>query len=103
MLPEIKIKVAHVEAGIRSNDWSMPEEINRLLTDSICNYFYNSKTANQNLLSSGVNKDKIFFIGNTMIDTLLNNENKFFRPEIYNELKLKKRQYMIMTSQAFKC
>ena len=96
---KLKIKVAHVEAGIRSNDWSMPEEINRLLTDSICNYFFTtSKTkANQNLLSSGVNKDKIFFVGNTMIDTLLNNENKFFRPEIYNELKLKKRQYMIMT------
>ena len=95
---KLKVEVAHVEAGIRSNDWSMPEEINRLLTDSICNYFFTtSKTANQNLLSSGVNKDKIFFVGNTMIDTLLNNENKFFRPEIYNELKLKKRQYMIMT------
>ena len=82
----------------------MPEEINRLLTDSICNYFFTtSKTANQNLLSSGVNKDKIFFVGNTMIDTLLNNENKFFRPEIYNELKLKKAIYDYDSSQAFKC
>ena len=68
---KLKIKVAHVEAGIRSNDWSMPEEINRLLTDSITNFFTTSVHANTNLIKSGVNKKKIFFVGNTMIDTLL--------------------------------
>ena len=65
-------KVAHVAACIRSFDWSMPEEINRLVTDSISNYFFTtSRTANKHLIESGVNKEKIFFVGNTMIDTLL--------------------------------
>ena len=69
---KLKIKVAHVEAGIRSNDWSMPEEINRLLTDSITNFFFTTSVhANTNLIKSGVDKKKIFFVGNTMIDTLL--------------------------------
>ena len=59
---KMNIKVAHVEAGIRSNDWTMPEEINRLVTDSISNYFFTtSETANKNLLNSGHSEDKIFF------------------------------------------
>ena len=56
----------------------MPEEINRLLTDSITNFFfYNICSRNTNLIKSGVNKKKIFFVGNTMIDTLLKNREKF--------------------------
>jgi UDP-N-acetylglucosamine 2-epimerase (non-hydrolysing) len=58
---KLHTKVAHVEAGIRSGDWSMPEEINRLVTDSITNYFFTtSHTANEHLKSSGINDDKIF-------------------------------------------
>src|SRR6056297_2048190 len=69
---KLHTKVAHVEGGIRSNDWSMPEEINRLVTDAITNYFFTtSETANQNLLKSGVKEENIFFVGNTMIDTLI--------------------------------
>ena len=55
---KLKIKVGHVEAGIRSNDWNMPEEINRLVTDSITNYFFTtSEHANRNLINSGISKN----------------------------------------------
>src|SRR5688572_31157313 len=71
------IKVAHVEAGIRSGDWSMPEEINRIVTDSITNYFFTtSEEANQNLLTAGHKPEQIFYVGNTMIDSLLDNLDK---------------------------
>ena len=66
------VPVAHVEAGIRSGDWAMPEEINRIVTDSITNYFFTtSEVANGNLRRVGVSDESIFFVGNTMIDTLL--------------------------------
>jgi UDP-N-acetylglucosamine 2-epimerase (non-hydrolysing) len=92
------IRVAHVEAGIRSGDWGMPEEINRLVTDSITNYFFTtSEIANKNLLNSGVEKERIFFVGNTMIDTLLKQQPKFIQPPFWNELKLKEKQYLVMT------
>jgi UDP-N-acetylglucosamine 2-epimerase (non-hydrolysing) len=64
------IKVAHVEGGIRSGDWNMPEEINRLVTDAITDYFFTtSEVANNNLRKSGVSDDRIFFVGNTMINS----------------------------------
>ena len=95
---KMNIKVAHVEAGIRSNDWTMPEEINRLVTDSISNYFFTtSETANKNLLNSGHSKDKIFFVGNTMIDTLLANKSRFKKPLIWNDLILKEKKYFVIT------
>jgi UDP-N-acetylglucosamine 2-epimerase (non-hydrolysing) len=93
-----KTKVAHVEGGIRSNDWNMPEEINRLVTDSITNYFFTtSEVANQNLLQSGVKPGQIFFVGNTMIDTLLANEPRFVPPSLYNEQKLTPQKYLVLT------
>lgn len=68
---KLNIPVAHVEAGLRSFDRSMPEEINRIVTDSLSDYlFITCEDANQNLLREGVSRDKIFFVGNTMIDTL---------------------------------
>ena len=95
---KLGIKVAHVEAGIRSNDWSMPEEINRLVTDSISNYFFTtSEHANLNLINSGIDKKKIFFVGNTMIDTLLNCKNDFKKPSFWSELRLKSKTYAVMT------
>lgn len=91
-------KVAHVEGGIRSYDWSMPEEINRLVTDSITNYFFTtSEVANQNLLQSGVRPEQIFFVGNTMIDTLLANESKFMPPPLFNEQNLTPQNYLVLT------
>lgn len=95
---KLHTKVAHVEAGIRSNDWTMPEEINRLVTDSITNYFFTtSNVANQNLLHNGVKKENIFFVGNTMIDTLLKQRPRFRKPAIWDELKLKNKNYIMMT------
>jgi len=95
---KLKIKVAHVEAGIRSYDWSMPEEINRLVTDSITNYFFTTSiTANQNLINEGVNKKNIFFVGNTMIDTLLSNRKRFCPPDFWDKLNLKPKKYIVLT------
>lgn len=95
---KLQIKVAHVEAGIRSGDWSMPEEINRLVTDALTNYFFTtSAVANYNLKSSGVKDDYIFFVGNTMIDTLLKQMPYFKKPSFYDELQLIKSKYLVMT------
>lgn len=70
---KLLIQVAHVEAGLRSFDMTMPEEINRLVTDSISDYFFvTEKSATENLLKEGVPKEKIHFVGHVMIDNLLN-------------------------------
>ena len=95
---KLQTKVAHVEAGIRSNDWTMPEEINRLVTDSITNYFFTtSEVVNKNLRENGVSSEKIFFVGNTMIDTLLKNRPRFRQPSIWDEIGLKEKDYIVMT------
>lgn len=91
-------KVAHVEGGIRSGDWTMPEEINRVVTDSISNYFFTtSETANANLRSNGVGAERIFFVGNTMIDTLLANLPRLCQPAWWDELGLTAGNYLTMT------
>jgi UDP-N-acetylglucosamine 2-epimerase (non-hydrolysing) len=95
---KLNIKVAHVEAGIRSGDLTMPEEINRIITDSITDYFFTtSETANENLLKAGVDKSRIFFVGNTMIDTLLKQMPKFIRPQFWDDLSLKESNYFVLT------
>ncbi|MEQ8523498.1 UDP-N-acetylglucosamine 2-epimerase (non-hydrolyzing) [Gracilimonas sp.] len=95
---KLNIRVAHVEGGIRSGDRSMPEEINRLVTDSITDYFFTtSDVANKNLQKEGISKDQIFFVGNTMIDTLLDNSDKLIKPQVWLEQKLKNQQYLVMT------
>ena len=95
---KLHIKVAHVEGGIRSGDWTMPEEINRLVTDSITNYFFTtSETANNNLKKSGVPAERIHFVGNTMIDTLLSNRSRFIKPAVWDEKNLQEGQYIVMT------
>lgn len=91
-------KVAHVEGGIRSGDWRMPEEINRIATDSITDYFFTtSEQANQNLKASGVSPKSIFFVGNTMIDTLLKQQPHFRAPEIWAKAGLQEQKYIVMT------
>jgi UDP-N-acetylglucosamine 2-epimerase (non-hydrolysing) len=90
--------VAHVEAGIRSFDLTMPEEINRLITDSITDYFFTtSETANENLYKQGIPSEKIFFVGNVMIDTLLTNKKNFKKPDFYDSLGLSEKQYFVLT------
>jgi UDP-N-acetylglucosamine 2-epimerase (non-hydrolysing) len=92
------VNVAHVEAGIRSGDMNMPEEINRIVTDSLTNYFFTTSTyANTNLEKLGVSKNNIFFVGNVMIDTLRKNENRFKKPSIWQKLDLKERAYFVLT------
>jgi UDP-N-acetylglucosamine 2-epimerase (non-hydrolysing) len=95
---KLNTKVAHVEAGIRSNDWSMPEEINRLVTDAITSYFFTtSEIANKNLRINGVKEEQIYFVGNTMIDTLLKNRPRFRKPKIWDEIGLVEKEFIVMT------
>ena len=92
------VKVAHVEGGIRSFDLSMPEEINRMITDSITDYFFTTSTfANDNLEKLGISKNRIFYVGNTMIDTLLKQIPHFVKPDIFTELKLREQKYLVLT------
>lgn len=95
---KLHVKVAHVEAGIRSGDMHMPEEINRLVTDAITDYFFTtSEMANDNLRKSGVAEEKIFFVGNTMIDTLVRQMFRFIQPPVWNTAQLQRGQYFVIT------
>ena len=92
------IKVAHVEGGIRSNDEKMPEEINRMVTDSITDYFFTTTAlANSNLADLGHGEEKIFFVGNTMIDSLLGNMERLIQPSLWKEYNLQDKEYLVMT------
>ena len=129
---KLNTKVCHVEAGIRSWDLTMPEEINRMVTDALADYmFTTSEIANKNLLLAGaslenranlVNLDgldalgnlakrqlpeeqyafkrmpqRVWYVGNVMIDTLLTNRCRFRKPEVYDALGLEDKQYIMMT------
>lgn len=95
---KLSIRVAHVEGGIRSGDWSMPEEINRIVTDSISDYFFTtSETANAILIRSGVSTERIYFVGNTMIDTLLASLPRLQQPALWQDKQLKEKDYLVLT------
>lgn len=121
---KLNTKVCHVEAGIRSWDLTMPEEINRMVTDSLADYmFTTSEIANKNLVMAGaalVNSplpiansplptlqeekyafqrisQRVWYVGNVMIDTLLANRSRFRRPEVFDALQLTEGQYIMMT------
>lgn len=95
---KLNVKVAHVEAGIRSFDLTMPEEINRMVTDSIADYFFTTTTeANNNLEKAGIDKSRIFFVGNIMIDTLLRNESRFKKPQLFDSENLRSKEYLVLT------
>ncbi|NBC58724.1 MAG: UDP-N-acetylglucosamine 2-epimerase (non-hydrolyzing) [Bacteroidetes bacterium] len=92
------VNVAHVEGGIRSGDLKMPEEINRIVTDSITDYFFTTtELANENLLRAGKSKDQLFLVGNVMIDTLYKNLDRLQKPNFWNDIKLKEKSYYVMT------
>jgi len=92
------VKVAHVEGGLRSGDWTMPEEINRVVTDAVTNYFFTtSELAGENLRSSGVDRERIFFVGNTMIDTLLANIGRLRAPSFWHGMALEAGSYFVLT------
>ena len=87
---KLHIPVAHLEAGLRSFARSMPEEINRILTDAISNYLLTpSIDGDENLLAEGVSKDKIFFVGNIMIDSLMQYQNKAKNSDILDRIDVK--------------
>jgi UDP-N-acetylglucosamine 2-epimerase (non-hydrolysing) len=109
---KLNTKVCHVEAGIRSWDLTMPEEINRMVTDSLADYmFTTSEVANANLVRMGATlmnegvkelknervTQRVWFVGNVMIDTLLTNRARFRKPDIWDELKLQEKQFVVMT------
>lgn len=121
---KLNTKVCHVEAGIRSWDLTMPEEINRMVTDALADYmFTTSEVANKNLVLCGCNlenvpngliaslphrlpeegytfervKQRVWYVGNVMIDTLLANRSRFCKPGVYDTLELQEKQYVVMT------
>ena len=95
---KLHVAVAHVEGGIRSGDWTMPEEINRLATDAVSDWFFTtSETAGEALRASGAPDAAIHFVGNTMIDTLLANRPRFVRPACWDALGLKDARYVVVT------
>ena len=95
---KLKIKVAHVEAGLRSFDKDMPEEVNRVVTDSLSDYLFTTcEDANQNLRREGFSQDKIFFVGNVMIDSLLGYYPKISQSDVLNRYQLKEKEYCLLT------
>ena len=92
------IKMAHIESGLRSFDRTMPEEFNRILTDELSNYFFVTEQSGiDNLLKEGKRKDAIFFVGNTMIDTLVAFENEIQASSILQKLQLNEEKFVLMT------
>jgi UDP-N-acetylglucosamine 2-epimerase (non-hydrolysing) len=95
---KMNIKVIHVEAGIRSGDMTMPEEINRIVTDSITDIFFTTSTlAGKNLLKYGAKSEAIHFVGNVMIDTLHQNLDRISPPSFWHECTLEIGNYIILT------
>ena len=95
---KLNIKVAHVEAGLRSRDRSMPEEINRLLTDQIAQLLLTpSRNADDNLRAEGIPESRIRFVGNVMIDSLLTQIERARGSTILTKLNLEEREYAVLT------
>lgn len=91
-------RVAHVEAGLRSFDRSMPEEINRVLTDAISDFLFTTEeSANRNLAREGIPANRVFFVGNVMIDTLLEQADRTAALRVWETLGLKERAYAVLT------
>ena len=95
---KLGVKLIHVEAGLRSFDRSMPEEINRILTDSISDIlFCTEQSGVDNLINEGISKQKAFLVGNVMIDTLLKNKNKAEESNILNQFNLNGNGFATLT------
>lgn len=92
------IRVAHIEAGLRSFDRTMPEEINRLVTDALADlHFTPSEDADKNLLKEGIPREKIKLVGNIMIDSLIENLSKARSSKILNELHIDRGRFVYVT------
>jgi UDP-N-acetylglucosamine 2-epimerase (non-hydrolysing) len=92
------VPVAHVEAGLRSFDRNMPEEINRIVTDAISHWlFVSERSGLENLRREGIAADQVHFVGNVMIDTLLQHRQRSEESGILQQLQLKDRRYAVLT------
>ncbi len=90
--------LAHLESGLRSFDKTMPEENNRILVDGISDYYFVTEpSGEENLLRENVSKDKIFFVGNTMIDTLFHSQKAIDENKILDELQLNEKEFILST------
>jgi UDP-N-acetylglucosamine 2-epimerase (non-hydrolysing) len=95
---KLHVPLAHVEAGLRSFDRRMPEEINRLVTDALSDYLFTTcKEANHNLSREGIAANKVFFVGNVMIDALLKHRERALRLDVLGKYGLKAREYALLT------
>ena len=95
---KLHIKVVHVEAGLRSFDMLMPEEINRVLTDRISDYLFTTEASgNENLQAEGVKDEKVFFVGNVMIDSLVEHMEKAKQSDILTSLGQTDGEYLLVT------
>jgi UDP-N-acetylglucosamine 2-epimerase (non-hydrolysing) len=95
---KLSIPIVHVEAGLRSGDRAMPEEINRVLTDAISDVLYvTEESGRTNLLREGVDESSIEFVGNVMIDTLLKNRTRADKSNVLAENGLEDRKYGVVT------
>lgn len=95
---KLGVKLIHVEAGLRSFDRTMPEEINRIVTDSISDLlFVTEQSGIDNLKSEDINSDKVHLVGNVMIDTLMANREKSQASTIFKQLHLKEKEYAVIT------
>lgn len=95
---KLRVPLAHVEAGLRSFDREMPEEINRVVADTLSDYLFTTcEDANRNLKREGIPPEKIFFVGNVMIDTLLSLKREAQRRNTWKTFGLKKKGYALLT------
>lgn len=95
---KMNINIAHIESGLRSFDRTMPEEINRILTDEVTNYFFVTEQSGiDNLIKEGKNPKQIFFVGNTMIDTLIAFQNQIEHSKILSTLNIERKKFLLMT------
>ena len=95
---KLNIRLAHVESGLRSFDQTMPEEINRILTDKITDVFFTTEpSGRENLATENIPEKKIHFVGNTMIDTLVGFSDKIEKSSILEKLNLISKQFVLTT------
>jgi len=95
---KLNLKLAHVEGGIRSYDMTMPEEVNRKVTDSITDLFFTTSiVASNNLLKEGIDEQNIYFVGNVMIDSLLKNKQYFKKPSFFDDKDISLKEYFTLT------
>jgi len=95
---KLNIKLAHVEAGLRSGDREMPEELNRIMTDGISDYLFVTEQSGMiNLAKENVPDEKVFFVGNVMIDSLCSYQEKAIKIALLEKLNLTKKEYVLMT------